>query len=79
MATKGVNPDEWLGILFTLQGTYTPIDVLSAVGTGALRFGLETKFYGTEGSFVNTVPLPASVLLVVFAVGVAGRKLRKFV
>jgi hypothetical protein len=79
---NGVNPGEYLGILFDLDSGETFNSVLSDLATGDLRIGLHVQAIGTDSksdSFVSVVPLPASALLVVFAVGVAGRKLRKFV
>jgi hypothetical protein len=82
--TNGVNEaGDILGILFSLQDEYTAADVLTALETGELRVGLHVQSIPdgaggtTSDSFVT--PLPASILLGIFAVGLASRTLRKFV
>lgn len=65
---NGVNPDEYVGILFDLQTDKIFDDVLAQLGTGELRIGIHVQGFDTEGSegFVNNdtpVPIPASVLL----------------
>ncbi len=57
------------GILDVAVGVWNPL------GTGDVYLKSSTL----AGDYVVPVPLPASILLGVFAVGLAGRKLRKFV
>lgn len=77
----GVNPGEWLTLVFNLDTGTSYADVVDNLLDGDLRIGLHVQGIAgvTSDAFVNTVPLPASLLLGVFAVGLAGRKLRKFV
>ncbi|OHB86386.1 MAG: hypothetical protein A2V98_10300 [Planctomycetes bacterium RBG_16_64_12] len=64
---NGVNPDEWLGVLFNLQGGGAFADVISELGTGELRIGIHVQGFADGGSesFVNTpvIPLPPAFLL----------------
>jgi len=65
---NGVNPGEYVGILFDLQTDKTFSDVLTDLGTGELRIGIHVQGFDSGGSegFVNNdnpVPIPASVLL----------------
>ena len=67
--TNGVNPGEYLGILFNLQEYKTFSDVLADLESGELRIGIHVQGFDTEGSesFVNNanpVPIPPSVLLI---------------
>jgi hypothetical protein len=76
---KGLNAGESLGILFSARYD----DVINAFNQNQLRIGLHVQSVGDGGAYsewyISQVPLPASVLLGVFAVGLAGRKLRKFI
>ena len=79
----GVNPGEWLGIIFDLQGTQSYADVIAELTNGDLRIGLHVQGFGDGGSesFVNNpVPVPAAVWLfgsgLTGLVGVARRKRR---
>ena len=60
---KGVNPGEYLGILFNLQTGRTFADVLDDLSTDALRIGLHVTAFtdGGSESFISTVPVPATV------------------
>ena len=78
---NGVNPGEWLGIIFDLQGAQTYADVIAELSDGRLRIGLHVQGFGDGGSesFVNNpVPVPAAVWLfgsgLLGLVGVARRK-----
>lgn len=63
--------NSWLSVV---KGLGQTLDFTNYVGLTSPVPGT-----GQYQDYVVRVPLPASVLLVVFAVGVAGRKLRKFV
>jgi hypothetical protein len=78
---SGVNPGEWLGIVFDLQSGFTFADVISDLTDGSLRIGMHVQDFSGGGSesFVNNpVPVPAAVWLfgsgLLGLVGVARRK-----
>lgn len=78
---NGVNPGEWLGIVFDLQGSQTFSDVITELTNGTLRIGLHVQGFGYGGSesFINNpVPVPAAVWLfgsgLLGLVGVARRR-----
>jgi hypothetical protein len=69
---EGVNPGEWLGIVFDLQPGVTYADTVAALGTD-LRIGIHVIDFASGGSesFVSTViPVPAAVWL--FGSGLLG-------
>ena len=81
---NGINPGEWLGILFDLQSGASFENVISQLGDGRLRIGLHVQSIGTIGgseSFVNNmtvIPIPSAVwLLGAGMVGLVGLR-RKF-
>jgi len=67
---NGVNPGEWLKIIFTLQSGQTIADVYAELADGRLRTGLHVQGFSNGGSesFVNNVPAPAGLSLL----GLAG-------
>jgi hypothetical protein len=68
---KGVNPGEWLEVLFDLLPGMSFGDVIDALeqgaGDGGLRIGIHVQGFASGGSesFVNTpmIPLPPALLL----------------
>jgi hypothetical protein len=65
---NGVNPEEWLGILFNIQNGRSFDDVLSELRGGSIRIGLHVQAIdgGRSESFVNDptpVPIPAAIWL----------------
>jgi len=88
---NGVNPVEKVGIVFDLESTKTFADVITAINLGftnpnpggntSIRIGVHVQNLPPEtaqsDSFILT-PIPASVILGVLGLGVAGLKLRKF-
>lgn len=65
---NGVNPGEYVGITFDLQGGQVFADTLDALTSGALRIGIHVQGFASGGSesFVNNpspVPIPAAAWL----------------
>lgn len=83
---NGVNPGEWLGILFDLKSGKTLANVLADLASGELRIGIHVQGLPDNGeesdSFVNTppvhAPVPGAVLLGMLGLSAAGVKLRRF-
>ncbi|MBN1361369.1 MAG: hypothetical protein JW993_12295 [Sedimentisphaerales bacterium] len=84
VATWGVNPGEWLGIVFDLQKDFS--SVIGALNTGAanplrtdsLRIGIHVQGLPDDESdlFVHA-PVPGALLLGMLGLGAAGLRLRK--
>lgn len=80
-AWKGVNPGEWLEVIFTLKNGKTYSDSLAALGMGFnnptepgnLRIGIHVQGFdgGGSESFV-AVPAPGALLLGSMGVGLVG-------
>jgi hypothetical protein len=63
---NGVNPNEWLGIIFDLQVGQTFADVLAELAGGSLRIGIHVQGFqngGSESFINNPVPVPAALWL----------------
>lgn len=79
---SGVNPGEWVTIVFDLQSGGTIADVLAELADGSLRIGVHVQGFASGGSesFVNTpVPEPSglSVLALTGAFTAAHRARRR--
>jgi hypothetical protein len=60
---NGINPNESLGILFTLAAGTDFNSIISSLNSGAIQVGIHVQGFASDGSesFVNKVPEPASV------------------
>lgn len=78
----GTGTQEWVKITFDLKDGKNYNDTISALADGSLRAGVHVQSIGAASgsdSFVNSVPEPASLLLLGFGlVGLAGVGVRKF-
>lgn len=68
VSQRGVNPLEWLGVVFSLQGTQSYSDVITELETGEIRVGMQVQSFsnGMNESLVNyslPVPLPGALFL----------------
>lgn len=79
VARNGINPDEWLTVVFALESDGTYADVIRELGSGEVRVGLHVIGFEAGGSesltnisvpLTSPVPLPASVWLLLS--GLAG-------
>lgn len=78
---------EWVRVTFRFADSYYYPDVIADLHAGRLSLGLHIQGLtpppwdpeATSDAYMMHSPLPASVLLSVFAVGLAARKLRRFV
>ena len=71
---NGVNPDEWVDIVFDLQDGAGFNDVIGQLGSGALRIGMHVQGFegGGSESFVNEIQvIPAPGAAVLGAIGLA--------
>jgi len=78
-AMNGVGPSQWVAIEFTLQGGQTYADVLSELGSGALRIGIHVIGFDSEGSesFINVPEVGPTSLLAVGALGLLALRRRR--
>ena len=55
VSQKGVNPSEWVSVLFELGGSQTLESVINEITSGVLRFGMHVQAFADGGSeaFVN--------------------------
>ena len=85
---NGVNPGEWVGIIFNLKPGKTFASVIEAIGLGlsnpwdenSLRIGIHVQGLpdNDESDLFLHAPVPTAVLLGLLGLGAAGLKLRRF-
>jgi hypothetical protein len=78
----GVNPGEFLGIVFDLQPGATFTDVINNLASGGLRIGIHVQGFANDGSesFINNgiihcdgkIPAPGALVLVSIGMGCTG-------
>jgi hypothetical protein len=76
---SGVNPGEWLEIVFDLGGGGTFADVLAELTDGTLRIGIHVQGYQSGGSesLINVpVPEPGTIALIGLGLAAIARRRR---
>lgn len=68
----GINPGERLGIVFDIQPGYNLFDIPEDLADGSLRIGIHVQGFASGGSesFINEVPEPMSLGLLLIAIPV---------
>ena len=75
---NGTPTGESLGILFDIDSGYSYGEVITDMHIGNLLVGIHVQGFEFGGSESFITPIPASVVLGMLGLGVAGLKLRKF-
>jgi len=71
---NGVQPGEWVAIIFDLQAGGTFADIVAELGTGALRAGVHViAFAGGGSESLVSVPEPGTAVLVLLGLGALAR------
>jgi hypothetical protein len=75
----GVDPGEWLSVLFTIKNTdnYSYVELISDIYNDILILGIKVQGFAGGGSETFITPVPGAVILGILGLGVVGWKLRK--
>lgn len=84
---NGINPGEWLAILFNIANTYDFDDVIAQLNDGTLLVGIHVQGFedGGSESFINNpnnpIPEPGTVLLLgigLLGISIYGKRRKNF-
>lgn len=67
-AAYGVQPGEWLGVVFTHSGTFD--QVITGLNNGSIIIGIHVAGFGEYSEKFTTIPAPGAILLGSIGVGV---------
>jgi hypothetical protein len=76
---NGVNPGEWVEIVFDLIGGGTFADVIAELADGSLRIGIHVQGFtggGSESLINNAAPEPGTIVLLALGVGALAARRR---
>ena len=84
VSSWGVEPGEWLGMVYALRAGGTLADIQQELAQGTLRIGLHVQAFSEGGSesFVNDpipIPVPEPLTLILLSLGVCGLRRSKII
>lgn len=69
-AAYGVQPGEWLGVVFTHSGTFD--QVITGLNNGSIIIGIHVAGFGEYSEKFTTIPVPGAILLGGIGIGLVG-------